>query len=180
MGSLWIEYAIRIAMTLNSYPLIPEIEGADQPTIKRLWWSILLRDRSLSLGLRRHPQVTSIDFMIDKEWSLNEADFEEEFKNSKVYTESVKRQLFAALQEQWQLSLLLTDALSILFRPPGPTAQSYASKPVQKTILTLQLVKENLIQWKNQSVLLPNSTSGSGKKEHEVVNLFTHITYMHY
>ncbi|GAM35146.1 hypothetical protein TCE0_017r03242 [Talaromyces pinophilus] len=179
-GSLWIACAIRIAMTLNSYPLVPDIEGADQPTIKRLWWSILLRDRSLSLGLRRHPQVTAIEFMTDKDWLLNEMDFQDEFKNSQVYPEIVKRQLFAALQEQCRLAVLLTDALSILFTSPGPTAQSYAVEPTYKTIPTLEMAKENLLVWKNRSVLAPNSSSKRGSTEHEIVNLFTHITYMYY
>lgn len=167
-------------MTLNSYPLVSNIEGADQPTIKRLWWSILLRDRSLSLGLRRHPQVTAIEFMTDKDWLLNEVDFQDEFKNSQVYPEIVKRQLFAALQEQCRLAALLTDALSILFPSPGPTAQSYAVEPTYKTIPTLEMARENLLVWKNRSILTPNSNSKRGEKEHEIVNLFTHITYMYY
>ena len=167
-------------MTLNSYPLVPDIEGADQPTIKRLWWSIPLRDRSLSLGLRRHPQVTSIKFMSDEDWLLNEMDFQDEFKNSQVYQETVKRQLFAALQEQCRLAVILTDALSILSTSPRPSAQSYAVEPTYKTIPTLEMAKENLLVWKNRSVLAPNASSKLGAKEHEIVNLFTHITYMYY
>lgn len=167
-------------MTLNSYPLVSDIEGANQPTIKRLWWSILLRDRSLSLGLRRHPQVTSIEFMTNEDWLLNEVDFQDEFKNSPVYPEIVKRQLFAALQEQCRLGVLLTDALSILFTSPGPTAQSYAVEPTYKTNPTLELVKENLLVWEDRSVLTPNFGSKRGAKEHEIVDLFAHITYMYY
>lgn len=167
-------------MTLNSYPLVPDIEGADQLTIKRLWWSILLRDRSLSLGLRRHPQVTSVEFLTNEDWLLNEEDFQDEFKNSQVYPETVKRQLFASLQEQCRLAVLLTDALSILFTSPGPTAQSYALEPTYKTIPTLELVKKKLLSWKDQSVLTPNSGSKSGAIEHEIVNLFAHLTYMYY
>jgi hypothetical protein len=97
-----------------------------------------------------------------------------------VYPENVKRQLLAALQEQCRLAVLLTDALSVLFTSPGPTAQSYAVEPTYKTIPTLEMVKENLLVWKNRSVLAPNSNSRRGTKEHEVVNLFTHITYMYY
>lgn len=116
--------------------------------------------------------------MTDEDWLLDEAEFQDEFKNSQVYPEKTKRQLFAALQEQCRLAVLLTDALSILFTSPGPSAQSYAVEPTYKTIPTLEMVKRNLLVWKNRSVLSPDSKRGS--KELDIVNLFTHITYMYY
>lgn len=165
-------------MTLNSHPILSSSGECDLLAIKRLWWSILLRDRSLSLGLRRHPQVTSTDFMTDGDWSLNEADFEKEFKHSQVYTEPIKRQLFAALQEQCKLAVLLNDALPILFPSPGPAVRLYAADPTHESIGILETAKERLLVWKNASFLAPDRIPGS--KEHEVVKLFRNMTYMYY
>jgi len=174
-ASIWLATAIRIAMTLESYPMLPS-DDIDKPMTKRLWWAIMLRDRSLSLGLRRHPQVTATNFMADTN-RLHEDEFEDEIKNSRVFSSNVKRQLFAALQEQCQLAVLLDDGLSVVFPPPGPLAQSHSTKNVEATRDVLQTVKSHLAQWKKQSSFSP---SESGSKMHDAVKLFTHVTYMYY
>ncbi|CRG91809.1 Leptin receptor [Talaromyces islandicus] len=158
-ASIWLATAIRIAMTLESYPMLPS-DDVDKPLTKRLWWAILLRDRSLSLGLRRHPQVTATNFMADAN-SLHEAEFEDEIRNSRVFYSNVKRQLFAALQEQCRLAVLLNDGLAIVFPPPGPLPQSHTTKEGKEKRGILQMVKSQLAQWKEQSAFFPSETSPS-------------------
>jgi hypothetical protein len=174
-ASIWLATAIRIAMTLESYPMLPS-DDVDKPMTKRLWWAIMLRDRSLSLGLRRHPQVTATNFMDDAN-RLHEAEFEDEIRNSRVFSSDVKRQLFAALQEQCRLAVLLNDGLEVVFPPPGPLPQSHTIKELKETRGILQMVKSQLSHWKKQSAFFPLETSPS---LHDSVKLFTHVTYMYY
>jgi hypothetical protein len=174
-ASIWLATAIRIATTLESYPMLPSDE-IDKPMTKRLWWAIMLRDRSLSLGLRRHPQVMATNFMADEN-RLHESEFEDEIRNSRVFSRDVKRQLFAALQEQCRLAVLLNDGLVIVFPPPGPLTQSHSIKEVKETRVVLQMVKKQLAQWKKQSSFFPSEKS---PKLHDTVKLFTHVTYMYY
>ncbi|KAH8699232.1 hypothetical protein BGW36DRAFT_358735 [Talaromyces proteolyticus] len=174
-ASIWLAVGIRIAMTLDSHPMLPGDE-IDKSMTKRLWWSIILRDRSLCLGLRRHPQVTAVNFMADSN-RLVEKEFEDEIRNSHVFSEDVKRQLFAALQEQCQLAVLLNDGLSIIFPPPGPLPQTYSSTNMNGSMSVLQAVKHRLIQWSQQSTFFhPESTSAL----HESVILLTQVTSMYY
>ena len=68
--------AIESAMLIDAQPLF-HIENLKASMKKRLWWSILLRDRSLCIGLRRRPQAP-VEYC---EWMV-EADFEDEINDS--------------------------------------------------------------------------------------------------
>lgn len=176
-GSLWLAAAIQIARPLEPDTIL-RYNGADKlPMIKRLWWSILLRDRSLSLGLRRYPQMTSVNFITDANW-LHEDDFADEFKHSKVYNEDTKRQLFAALQEQCRLAVLLTDIVSNVLTSAGQLPRVRPKEEDERSATIIQDTKAQLIQWKNESALSPGSRTVS--IAHEFVHFFLHVTYMYY
>lgn len=105
-GSLWITRAIENTMTIDAQPSLV-VEDVKENLRKRLWWAILLRDRSLCTGLRRRPQVTSINLHGWSDW-LSDNDFADEMQHSRVYNYEAKRRLLQALQEQCQLAVLLT------------------------------------------------------------------------
>lgn len=71
-------------MLIDAQPSLV-IDNFGKSLKKRLWWSILLRDRSLCIGLRRRPQV----YVEYWDW-LEEDDFEEEIQYSKVYDKATK------------------------------------------------------------------------------------------
>ncbi|KAJ5688517.1 hypothetical protein N7462_002909 [Penicillium macrosclerotiorum] len=110
-GSLWLSRAIEDAMMVDAQPTT-NMDLMDGSMKKRLWWSILLRDRSLGIGLRRHPQVTSNILHGYPEW-LREEDFQSEMHHSRVYNYTTKKLIFDAFHEQCQLAVLLTDLVSL-------------------------------------------------------------------
>ncbi|KAJ5697120.1 hypothetical protein N7488_010804 [Penicillium malachiteum] len=114
-GSMWLTCAIENAMMIDAQPST-FVEDISDSMRKRLWWSILLRDRSLCIGLRRRPQVTSINIYGCRDM-LEEADFADEMHGSEVHSYQSKKALLSALQEQCQLALLLTDLTSLIFAP---------------------------------------------------------------
>ncbi|SPQ21835.1 4c465d98-e665-4da4-9b99-69696795afe2 [Thermothielavioides terrestris] len=71
----WMGVAISLAHTIGLHrdpsktPMIPR----KQKLWKRVWWSCLMRDRLVALGMRRPTRIKSEDFDVPP---LNEADFE--------------------------------------------------------------------------------------------------------
>ncbi|GAB1201946.1 hypothetical protein APSETT445_000544 [Aspergillus pseudonomiae] len=81
IGSLLLANAIQNAIILGKPP--KPSDSVKKSTIKRLWWSILLRDRWISLALRRRSQLTTKDFDAENN-TLEEGDFAEEIQESKL------------------------------------------------------------------------------------------------
>jgi hypothetical protein len=77
---------------------------------KRLWWSIIVRDRSLSLGLRRGILVAPpmLDLTIEPP---RESDFQDEIWFSRVHSPLDKKRFVRMLRAQVKLSLILTELL---------------------------------------------------------------------
>lgn len=71
-GGWWLTRAIENATIACAQPSCAE--NVKRSLKKRLWWSILLRDRSLCIGLRRQPQLISVDRSELSGW-LSEEDF---------------------------------------------------------------------------------------------------------
>jgi hypothetical protein len=105
-GSLWVTRAIEHAMFIDSHPSL--VENVTISLKKRLWWSIILRDQSLCIGLRHRPRVTSIGFHGWSDW-LSTEDFSEELYQSRVYDYETKKRLLDELQKQCELAVVLTD-----------------------------------------------------------------------
>ncbi|THC97202.1 hypothetical protein EYZ11_003311 [Aspergillus tanneri] len=172
-GSLWLARAIQAVMVLGCKPAPSEdTQGAMK---KRLWWSIILRDRSLCLGLRRRPQVTSIDFSMDVE-PLEEEDFTEEIDNSQVYDPRTKRLLFKALQEQCRLAVLLTEMVSFVFASHGLSTPRLSCEEFRESLARVSRIKATLKQWETCS----NMSTWMKEDLPEAVNLFVNFTLMYY
>lgn len=83
-------------------------QGKRTRTLRRLWWCCIIRDRILSLGLRRSIQIPK------KYPPLESEDFEEEINCSLVHEPSTKRHLVCILQRVMELCVVLTDLLPLL------------------------------------------------------------------
>lgn len=172
-GSLWLTRAIQAAMIVGCKP--GSYEDVDLSVKKRLWWSIILRDRSLCLGLRRRPQVTSIDFGMEVE-PLEEVDFVQEIHKALVYSSSTKRMLFMALQEQCRLAVLLTEMVSFVFASHGLSAPNLSLDDFRKSLAKIDRVKESMRQWEICSKIAASLQDDLP----EPVTLFIHFTLMYY
>ncbi|PKY00035.1 hypothetical protein P168DRAFT_337206 [Aspergillus campestris IBT 28561] len=149
-ASLWLTRAIQNAMTIGCKP--GPSEDVEDSLKKRLWWSIILRDRSLCLGLRRRGQVTSLEFGMAAE-PLDEEDFADEIRRSQVYEPDTKRMLVKVLQEQCRLSVLLTEMVSFVFASHGLAAPVMGFEQFHHELARIARIQRLLAQWEACSQL---------------------------
>lgn len=154
------------------------IENVSDSLKKRLWWSMLLRDRSLCIGLRRRPQITSINIHGCRE-CLTEDDFEDEMKHSPFYNYEDKQHLLAALREQCNLAVLLTDLVSLIFSPRVPlTMSSTTTEEFSAMTSAIGNINKSLIQWEAQAQHPPNPSASL--KAHDPCAALKNLTFMYY
>ncbi|KAL3449086.1 hypothetical protein BJX65DRAFT_306627 [Aspergillus insuetus] len=128
-GSLWLSIAIQNAIVYNALHPSPNTFSTANPTPapnpstkkenlkRRIWWSILLCDRIIPLGLRRHPQITPQTMDLTGEsclTPLGERDLEDEISCSEVYDAETKRLLARVLGVQCELAVALSDVLVLV------------------------------------------------------------------
>ncbi|KAJ5934090.1 hypothetical protein N7466_003637 [Penicillium verhagenii] len=174
-GSLWLTSSIENAMLIDAQPSLVD-DQVSEAMKKRLWWSLLLRDRSLCIGLRRRPQITSINIHRCRDW-LQEEDFEDEMHTSKVYDYQNKIIFLSALQEQCTLAVLLTDLVTLIFNPRLAPATSYTKDEFESQMITLKNIKESLTQWHSQATYRPDPKSN--RCSHPCTAL-KNMTFMYY
>ncbi|KAJ5787874.1 hypothetical protein N7457_002864 [Penicillium paradoxum] len=177
-GSFWLRRAIQQARLIDAESSVTQ-ENVSVSLKKRLWWSILLRDRSLSIGLRRRPQITSINF---HGWSdhLSAEDFYKELRQSPVYDYNTKTRLLATLQNQCQLAVVVTDLVSLIFNLRR-TARRYLSMIEYQALLArMKNITKSLDEWKQSSHPLVPPTDTSRSEGADVIARLMYMTYMFY
>lgn len=173
-GSLWVSIAIENAMLIGTQLSSP-LEDISIPLKKRLWWSILLRDRSLCIGLRRQPQVTSV---VSHGWCgwLTVEDFAEEMHHSEVYSYEAKMQLIVALQQQCELAVLVTDLAFLVFTHPRHSRLHLSMADFEKLISSITSIKESLDNWQSPQ-LVPDTPKNERPEAIATLNYLTHMYY---
>ncbi|KAJ5601229.1 Transcription factor [Penicillium lagena] len=175
-GSLWLARAIENALIIGAQPSMLD-EHLRDSLKKRLWWSILLRDRSLCIGLRRRPQITSINLHGWSDW-LREEDFAEELHSSRVYDLDAKRLLLQALQEQCRLAVLLTDLVSFIFCPRVKPTCFLSVEEFHGAMSNIERIRESLIEWEMQTQ--PALRLDAAPDAYGPVATIINLTYMYY
>ncbi|KNG83429.1 hypothetical protein ANOM_009702 [Aspergillus nomiae NRRL 13137] len=79
-NTTWLALGIQHARAVKAhvYHRYPTNERAARVTLKRLWWCLILRDRLLSLGVRRALQILPCHFDVSSHSPLTYADLEDE------------------------------------------------------------------------------------------------------
>ncbi|KAL3469751.1 hypothetical protein BJX99DRAFT_267911 [Aspergillus californicus] len=173
ISSLWLTRAIQNAMIIGAQPGPTEDVAASLK--KRLWWTIIIRDRSLCLGLRRRPQVTSFDMGLVGELP-DEEDFADEIAHSRVYSPEIKRMMLKVLQEQCRLAVLLSEMITFVFASHGIAAPSLTLDQYDEELEKIARTKSAMQRWETCSPL-HQWTEGNAP---EAVTLLTNFTYMYY
>lgn len=120
----WMGVAISLAHTIGLHrdpsktPMIPR----KQKLWKRVWWSCLMRDRLVALGMRRPTRIKSEDFDVPQ---LNEDDFEidvlpEEnqlpgFDSPLIRDIDMQRELAVMCIEKAKLCMFIGDMLKVQY-----------------------------------------------------------------
>jgi hypothetical protein len=144
---------------------------------KRLWWSILLRDRCLCLGLRRRTQITSKHFNAEINY-LEEDDFADEIANSHVYDKESKKILFETLQHQCRLAVLVSEMATFMFTTSGVSSPSLSFKAFQSHRCEIKRLRNELLQWQRR--FSPPQSLPDGSVLRSPVTTFIKVTYMYY
>ncbi|RMJ23671.1 hypothetical protein PHISP_05459 [Aspergillus sp. HF37] len=172
-GSFWLMRAMESTMMINSQPSL-HVENVNESLKKRLFWSILLRDRSLCIGLRRRPQVPTTSSDDYCNW-LTEEDFADEIKHSRVYDETTKRLLLQALQEQCQLAVHLSDLVSLVFAPRAIPLCFLSVDQFDGLMSTIERIKLSLVEWETRTLSRTNPTASA-----DPAAILTNLTCMYF
>ncbi|KAJ0415776.1 hypothetical protein BJY00DRAFT_326724 [Aspergillus carlsbadensis] len=172
-GTDWLARAIQSAFTLDN---LPEASvSVDLLSKKRLWWSIVLRDRCLCLALHRRTQMPVIDRSLQID-TLDEDDFTDEITNSYVYEPPTKRVLVNVLKEHYGLALALSDMMPLVYSSHGIRVPSLSRDAFNATIAKVRCVESTLDRWRSATRL----PSLMDQKANESVAVFVNLVYMYY
>jgi hypothetical protein len=143
---------------------------------KRLWWSIFVRDRILSLSLKRPPQILSANFTFPSGF-IEDEDIPGESLQSEVYDTGSKKAMINLWKAHCQLALRLTSLIMIVC-PPGGVCQANPLnvKDTSQSEAELNLVKTSLDAWYTSARPLMESLV----EQSSHVTLFKDIILLHY
>lgn len=179
-GSPWLSVAIQNAMLVGAHQYHQEPNGAKPRTVrkKRLWWSILLRDRIMPLALRRSPQINPIHFDLQLQ-GLDEVDLQDEIVNSKVYDVRTKTLMTSLLLCHCQFALVLTGALTTVYSPRSSRQPTSCEEQFLQEMANVEMLKAQLVQWlANAKQTLDKNLEADDV--HDYVKLYSELTYMYY
>ena len=178
LANIWMAHAIQAAGKAS-----PKFQGVipthphtfEASLYDRVWWSILLRDRILCLGLRRHPQVLSVEMnMING--IPNEDDFQAEINGSRVYGPSTRRALFIAFRDLCHLATLLTEMLSLLYGHQGLSLPYLTMEEFQRRLSLANSIQTSLALWRQSSHIATMNSDNV----HSCVLKSKNLTMMYY
>ncbi|KAL2869751.1 fungal specific transcription factor domain-containing protein [Aspergillus lucknowensis] len=173
-GTDWLSRAIESALTINASPG-PRQEEVAPILKKRLWWSVVLRDRCLCLALHRRTEMPVINTGLGID-TMDEEDFADEIMNSYVYEAHTKRALVKVLKEQYELALALSDMMPLVYASHGFRTPSLSRAAFEETLVKVRRIEATLDQWMSPTQfpgLISPNTHGS-------VPVFINLVYMYY
>ncbi|CEJ60865.1 hypothetical protein PMG11_09421 [Penicillium brasilianum] len=175
-NSTWLALAIQHARTVNAhlYDQLPETGSYSRSSLKRLWWSLILRDRVIALGMRRPLQILTSHFDVSLPDNLNTQDFEDMEHHSNVYNLETKCALRDVFLAQCRLAIALTPVIMTIY-PPG--YMSGSPKDLVSTLARAEDVKTRLQYWRSQHAFV---FSTAKSETHPSVTLFKQLTALYY
>ncbi|KAH6988264.1 hypothetical protein BKA56DRAFT_478708, partial [Ilyonectria sp. MPI-CAGE-AT-0026] len=183
-NSMWLSVAIQNAKTIGAdcYSIQSNIstrmsETGSLNSLKRLWWCCIIRDRILSLSVRRSIQITDAHFDFEHSPRLSLEDFEDEIHKSLVYEPKVKHELFEIFFQVVELCLVLTDTLSLVL-PSHPSHNLHGDPKVE----CARMQKNEAALWCWHKIATAKTASRVGSRfQHESSILYRCLmmTYFH-
>lgn len=168
----------------HQYATLPGLDDDQRREKKLLWWSCLVRDRVMALGVRRHIQLTP-DLFQGLDDMPTQQDLACDYSGSQVYDVQTKRMLATVFISQCQLAATLTPTLMLVYPPseaPHPVASSELEKA--KVYDRIEECKMSLRLWfeTNNVQLRGDESSATGNAAHNntVVSLHRNLTYIYY
>ncbi|KAL4742357.1 fungal-specific transcription factor domain-containing protein [Aspergillus similis] len=177
-NSRWLRIAIRYAKKEQAhlYHKLPQLESKRKVSdLKRLWWCCMIRDRIISLGMRRPIQITPDEFDLQLQEGLSFQDLEEECMNSEVYNPETKIALCRVLASLCHLVAAVTDVIMLVY----PTTQSmpFSLADRRAQLNRLEETKYALLDWELNWVANPD---GKEYYIHPSLTLYTNLCAIYF
>ncbi|KAJ3562680.1 hypothetical protein NPX13_g8475 [Xylaria arbuscula] len=193
-NTAWLGVAIQNAKSAEAHiysamptfsPVTEPAEYKKQNSLKRLWWCCLLRDRLISLGMRRSIQISRAHFDVTVNSGFMCSDLADEVRASKVYNPETKQHLVEIFVKLGELCSVLTDLLTLVF--PLDDVPGWGR---HNGVAGAERVKESkaaLKRWYKAASLrfpmpggAPGKTTRDKNLQHDSVILYTNLMYMFY
>lgn len=153
---------------------------------KRIWWGCIIRDRVMSIGLRRAPQITRSNFDFEKCEPLHWGDLYEEGETPKFFDTVAANALQQMLTRLIKLCVALTDfqVLSQVFQAPVFIGTEQCLKYLDE----VRRIKVSLRSWyeETEATFLPLSSRSEAQYfecsalTSDATFLHLHLIYMYY
>lgn len=177
----WLSIAIENARLVDAH-LYADHDGgpADKRAnlLKRVWWCCIMRDRSVSLLMRRPMFITHEHFDL-RAAPLVASDFDRELDRSRVYDATTKAQLAQVIDHRAKLDIILTNILQLAFPPTG-AIRNIGNKGTEY-ITQLGECDEALKAWNDAAAIkFPTTDMDANGQIHDSVRLYRTLMYMYY
>ncbi|KAJ5484048.1 hypothetical protein N7539_005844 [Penicillium diatomitis] len=175
-NSTWLGLAIQQARLANAhlYYRCPPKAKYKRSDLKRLWWCIMIRDRIISLGMRRPLQIPPTQFDIMTRDPLEIDDLSDEIHTSRVYDADTKRVLCRIMTSLCQLVSSLTSLIDALY-PLDPFPDCHASQGA--SIASIDDIQARLKHWQSYQMLPLSSEDYS---VHKSVAFFKQLNALYF
>ncbi|KAM6522855.1 hypothetical protein FALCPG4_012470 [Fusarium falciforme] len=183
-NSNWLRRAIQHAKALNADRCANSLDSASPQqgkrnnTLRRIWLSCIIRDRVLSLCLRRKVQINHTSYAMSHE------EFSDEIQRSQVYDADSKQSLITIMLLMTELCLCLSNILTVAHSVRDLTgSESHSSS--RKTMQIWEC-KKDLETWSVKAVasspVLASTQPGrqQGGEPRNSILIFSHLVWIYY
>jgi hypothetical protein len=178
-NTYWLQLAIHFAREAGAheYNIKKQLSRRHQNTLKRLWWCCIVRDRIISLGLRRPLQISSDDFDITVP-GLQAQDFDDEAGCLELYDPTTKVGLIAIFTSLCDLAVSLTDIIMTIF-PRKRRSNLPEISDIPQTYTFIGKATMDLDIWfvKTNETL---ATLSDVNDTHKSLKLYSNLLYIYY
>ncbi|KAI8658156.1 Zn(2)-C6 fungal-type domain-containing protein [Fusarium keratoplasticum] len=183
-NSTWLSRAIQHAKALNADRCANSLDSASPQqgkrnnTLRRIWLSCIIRDRVLSLCLRRKVQINHTSY------AMSHDEFSDEIQRSRVYDADSKQSLITIMLLMTELCLCLSNILTVAYSVRDLTgSESHGSS--RKTMQIWEC-KKDLETWSLKAVasspVLASTQPGrhQGGEPTSSILMFAHLVWIYY
>jgi hypothetical protein len=181
INTFWLGMALQFAKDAGAhrYYTSESLTPYKKNMMKRLWWCCILRDRIISLGVRRPLQIMSADFGSHQP-PLSIEDLESEVGRSKVYDAPTKLSLIQLTVALCELAAILTEVIMLAYPLHGSVDSTLSTeKKVIQSLDRLVPSRSALVGWFKKASMSFPTTAGIGDM-HESVLLYANLMYIYY
>ena len=183
LNSVWLSKAIAHAETVEASHYYREKDPSHRLRLKRLWWSCILRDRMIALGVRRMIQIGPDRFDFDQA-GLGEEDLAGECDKSDVYDFASKQSLSKIIVAQCELAVAMMPMMldDYCDGTASQMDESSISMLVQSMTVVERATTEFSVWARRFRVALVRLADGdqAGQDANPSFTLFAHMTMIHY